>query len=74
MSIQYVITNMSTPAKVEHAVTILSTIHLNGTYFVPITIGIDGISLTPTRIGLVRETQRNHELLHFDYVAEWESF
>jgi hypothetical protein len=65
---------MRTLAIVEQAATVLSTIHLDGTYVVQATTDIDGLSLTPSNIGLVKETQRKYELLHFGYVGQWQSF
>jgi hypothetical protein len=29
---------------------------------------------TPSKVGLVKETQFTYELLHFGYVGQWESF
>jgi hypothetical protein len=62
---------MRSPAKVEQAVIAKSTIHHDGSYVVPATIDNDGLSLTPSKIGLVRGAQRKHELLHFGYVAQY---
>jgi hypothetical protein len=67
---------MCTPAKVEYAVSAQSTLHRDGTYVVHTSVDIDGLSLTkPSYIGLLKEAQRMHKiLLHFSYVAQWESF
>jgi hypothetical protein len=54
-----VVANLRTPAKVEQAVTPQSTIHYNGSYVVPASVDIDGLSLTPSKIGLVGKDQRN---------------
>jgi 8-oxo-dGTP pyrophosphatase MutT (NUDIX family) len=43
---------------VEQAVTPRSTVHLDGYYVVAYTIDIDGLSLTPSKTELVKETQR----------------
>jgi hypothetical protein len=37
-------------------------------------IDIEGVSLTPSKTGLLKETRRKFELLHFGYVAHWEAF
>jgi ADP-ribose pyrophosphatase YjhB (NUDIX family) len=66
--------NLRTPAKVEQAVTAQSTIHSDGFCVIPTMIDIDGLSLTPFKIGIVREVHRKHELLHFGSVAQWEAF
>jgi hypothetical protein len=68
-----VTTNLRTPAKVEQAVATYSAIHHDDTYVVPATIDIDGLSLTPSKIGQLKETQRKLEQLHFDYVAQLEA-
>jgi hypothetical protein len=66
---------MRTPPKVEHAVNALSTIHHDGTYVVPAAIDyIDDLSLSRSNTILLMEAQRKHELLHFGYVAQLESF
>jgi hypothetical protein len=66
--------NLLTPVKVEQAVTAKSTIHHDGSYVAPATININGLYVTLSKTGLVKETHRKHELLHFAYVAEWESY
>jgi hypothetical protein len=65
---------MRTHAKVEPLVTAQSTVHRDDSYVVPTTVDIEGLCLTPFKIGLVREAQRKYEMLHFVYVARWESF
>jgi hypothetical protein len=47
--IPYVIANLRTRANLEHAVTAQSTINPDGSYVVPTTIDIDGLSLTPAK-------------------------
>jgi hypothetical protein len=69
-----VTSNLRTPTKVEQVVTAQSTVHLDGSYVVPTTVDIDGLSLTPFKIGLVIETQCKYDLFHFGYVAQRESF
>jgi hypothetical protein len=61
-------------AKVEQATTAQSTISPYGTYVVPESIDIDGLWLTPTKIELIPSSIRKFELLHFGYVAQWETF
>jgi hypothetical protein len=68
------LTYMRTLAKVEHAVTTQSTVHHDVSYVISATVDIDGLLLTPYKIGFLMEVQRKHELLHFGYVAKWESF
>jgi hypothetical protein len=55
-------------------VTALSTINPDGYYIVPSTIDIDGLTLTPSKTGLLKETHRKFEQLHFSYVAQRETF
>jgi len=66
----YVTSNLRAPLEVEHDVTAQSTVHPNGSYVVPTTVDIDGLSLTASKIGLVRETRRTYEFLHFGYMAQ----
>jgi hypothetical protein len=66
--------NLRTPSKVDLEVNAQSIVHSDGTYTVPTTVDIDGLSFTPTKIGLAMETQRKYELFYFGYVAHWESF
>jgi hypothetical protein len=58
----YVTANQRAPAIVELAVTAQSTIYSDGSYVVPATIDIDGLSLTPSKTILVKEAQRKYEL------------
>jgi ADP-ribose pyrophosphatase YjhB (NUDIX family) len=55
--VMYVITKLRTPTKVVQYISAHSTNHSYGTYTVPSTIDIDGLSLKPSKISLVRETQ-----------------
>jgi hypothetical protein len=50
--VPYVIANSRTPAKVEHVVQInaLVTVYREGSYVVPVTVDINGLSLTPSEI------------------------
>jgi hypothetical protein len=43
---------------VEHAVTAQTFVHHEGSYVAPITVDIDGLSLTPSKIGLLKEAHR----------------
>jgi 8-oxo-dGTP pyrophosphatase MutT (NUDIX family) len=56
--VPYVVANLRTLAKVEHDVNAHSNVHPDGSYVVPTTVGIDGLSLTPLKVGLVKETRR----------------
>jgi ADP-ribose pyrophosphatase YjhB (NUDIX family) len=66
--------HLRTPAQVEHAVAAQSTINPDGTYVVPESVNIDGLSLTPAKTGLLRDEKHKSELLHFGYVTQWETF
>jgi hypothetical protein len=66
----YVSASLRTPAKVEQAVIAQSIVHSVCTYTIPVTVAINGLSFTPSKICLARETQRKYELLHFRYVAK----
>jgi hypothetical protein len=70
----YVTAHLSTLAQVEQGVTTQSTINPDGSYVVPATIGIDGLSPTPAKQGLLPTLRRKYELLHFGYVTQWETF
>jgi hypothetical protein len=72
--VPYVSAEMRTLAKVELAVTAQSTVRRDGSHGVPTIIDIDGLSLTPSKVGLLKATERKYEMLHFGYVAQWESF
>jgi hypothetical protein len=72
--VPFVATHIRTRVKLMQAVTTHSTIIRDGTYVVPATIDIDGLSLTPTKAGRLPDAMRKFELLHFGYVAQWETF
>jgi ADP-ribose pyrophosphatase YjhB (NUDIX family) len=73
--IPYMTTQMRTHAQLEHVVTAQSTINPVGSYVVPETIDIGGLSLTPAKNGLLPSLkQKNESLLHFGYVTQWEIF
>jgi hypothetical protein len=38
----------------------------------PAAITLDGLAMTPTDIGAIKETQRKYELLHFGFEAQLE--
>jgi hypothetical protein len=69
-----VTTHLRTPAELEEAVTTHSTINPDGSYVVPETIDIGGLSLTPSKNGLLPSLKQKNELLHFGYVTQWEIF
>jgi hypothetical protein len=50
--VPYVNDNLRTPAKVEKALLAQSIVHPDGYDVVPATVDIDGLSPTPSRIGL----------------------
>jgi 8-oxo-dGTP pyrophosphatase MutT (NUDIX family) len=66
--------HLRTHAQVEQAITAQSTINPDGTYVVPESINIDGLNLTPAKKGLLYVVKHKSELLHFDYVTQWETF
>jgi 8-oxo-dGTP pyrophosphatase MutT (NUDIX family) len=72
--VSYVIANLRSLAKLEQVVSAQSTINPDGSYVVPTTTGIDGLSITPTKHGLLPALKRKYELLHFGYVTQWETF
>jgi ADP-ribose pyrophosphatase YjhB (NUDIX family) len=72
--ILYVTANLRTLAKLEQVVPAQSTINPDGSYVVPQTIGIDGLSLTPAKRGLLPTLKHMFELLHSGYVTQWETF
>jgi hypothetical protein len=45
-----------------------------GSYIVPETIDIGGFPLKPVKDGLLPNLMHKHELLHFGYVTQWETF
>jgi hypothetical protein len=57
VQVPYVTANLRTPPKGSQAVTAQSTINPAGSYVVPSTIGIYGLTLTPSRTRLLKETQ-----------------
>jgi hypothetical protein len=61
-------------AKVEHVVIVQSKVPHDDSYVVPTTVDINGLILTPYVTGLVKESQRKYELLHFGFVAQWQPF
>jgi hypothetical protein len=70
----FVTSNLRTPAKVEQAVRAHWTIRPNGTYIFRESIDIVGLSLTPSKTGVLHAAQRKFELLYFGFVAQWEAF
>jgi hypothetical protein len=74
VQVSYVIANLRTRAKVLQVATAQSTIIRDGTYVVQESIDIGGFSLTPTKTGLLLAIIRKFELLHYAYVAPWETF
>jgi hypothetical protein len=65
---------LRTHAQLEHVVTALSTINVDGSYVVPETIDIGGLSLTPAKNGLLPSMKQKSEILHFGYLTQWEIF
>jgi hypothetical protein len=51
-----------------------STVNLDGSSVVPTTIDIGGLSLTPSKQGLLPALTHKLELLYFGYVTQWEIF
>jgi 8-oxo-dGTP pyrophosphatase MutT (NUDIX family) len=72
--VPFVAFNIRTHAKLVQDVTTQSTIKHDGTYIVPATIDIDGLSLMATKTGRLLVEVRKFELLHFSYVAQWKLF
>jgi ADP-ribose pyrophosphatase YjhB (NUDIX family) len=72
--VMFATNNLRTLTQVEQAVIAQSTVNPEGTYVVPETINIDGLTLTPAQKGLLRAEKHKSELLHFSYVTLWESF
>jgi hypothetical protein len=66
--------HLRTPAQLEQAVTAQSTINPDGSYVVPETLDIGGLTLTPVKTGLLPTVKHKSELLHFGYVTQWETF
>jgi 8-oxo-dGTP pyrophosphatase MutT (NUDIX family) len=74
LHVRFVTAYLRTHAQLEHVVIAQSTINPDGSYVVPATIDIDGLSLTPAKHGLLPAVKRKYELLHFDYATQWETF
>jgi hypothetical protein len=72
--VPFVSTNLRTHVKLEQDVAAQSTINPDGTFVVRESIDIDGLSLTPTKTGLLLSIIRIFELLHFGYVTQWRTF
>jgi ADP-ribose pyrophosphatase YjhB (NUDIX family) len=72
--IPHVTANLRTLATISQVVTSQSTTNPYGSYVVPSAIDIDGLTLAPSKHGLLHETQRKLEMLHFGYVAQREAF
>jgi hypothetical protein len=72
--VPYVTTHLRTPTQLEHAISAQSTINAHGSYVVPETIDIGGLSLKPARNGLLPSMKPKSELLHFGYMTKWEIF
>jgi hypothetical protein len=53
--------HLRTAPKLEHVVTAQSTLNTYGSYVVPATINIDGLSLTPIKHGLLSALTRKYE-------------
>jgi hypothetical protein len=72
--VPFVASHLRTPAQLEQVVTAQSTINPDGTYVVPETLDIGGLTLTPAKTGLLPAVKHKSELLHFGYVTQWETF
>jgi ADP-ribose pyrophosphatase YjhB (NUDIX family) len=73
--VPYMTTHLRTSAHLKQAVIAQSTINANGSYVVPATIDIDGLSLKSAKNhGLLPALKHKYELLHFGYVTQWETF
>jgi ADP-ribose pyrophosphatase YjhB (NUDIX family) len=66
--------HLRTPAQIERVVTAQSTINPDGSYVVPETLDIGGLTLTPVKTGLLPAVKHKSELLHFGYVTQCETF
>jgi hypothetical protein len=64
-----VTTHLRTPAPLEQAVTSQPNIDPDGSYVLPETIDIGGLTLTPAKTGLLPALKQKNELLHFGYVT-----
>jgi ADP-ribose pyrophosphatase YjhB (NUDIX family) len=73
--VPFVTSHLRTPAQLEMAVTAQSTINPDGSHVVPETLDIDGLNLTPAKMGLLPAMKHKSELLlHFGYVTQWGIF
>jgi ADP-ribose pyrophosphatase YjhB (NUDIX family) len=73
--VPYVTAHLRTLApQLEQVITAHSTIKQDGSYVLPATTDLDGLSLTPAKHGLLLALKRKYELLHFGYVSQWETF
>jgi hypothetical protein len=70
--VPYVTTHLRTPAQLEQIVAPQSTIIPEGSYFVPETIDVGRMNLTPAKTGLLPAMEHKSELLHFGYVTQWD--
>jgi hypothetical protein len=66
--------HLRTPPQLEQAFTTQTTINPDGSYVVPETIDVDGLSLKPANNGLLLAMRQKSEVLHFGYVTQWEIF
>jgi hypothetical protein len=41
---------------------------------VPAMIALNGLTMTPTATGAIRETQRKYEITYFGFAAQWLAF
>jgi hypothetical protein len=69
-----VTSHLRTLAQLEQVVTAQSTFSPDGSYVVPATINIDGLSLTLAKHGLLPALKHKYELLHFGFVTQLETF
>jgi hypothetical protein len=53
---------------------VLTSFRLQSTLTDLLLCSIDGLTLTPSKTGLLKETQHKFELLHFGFVVQWEGF
>jgi ADP-ribose pyrophosphatase YjhB (NUDIX family) len=72
--VSYVTIDLRTHAQLDKAITAQSIVSADGSYVVQTTIDIDGLSLTPAKHGVLLALKQKHELLHFGYVTQWETF
>jgi ADP-ribose pyrophosphatase YjhB (NUDIX family) len=67
--VPYVTTHLRAPAQLEQAITTRSILNPNGSYVVPETNDVGGLTLTPAKTGLRHALKHKSELLHFGYVT-----